>query len=144
MVNFTDSFTASPMAFEIPEQVRAFADKGVAQAREQYAKFKDVAENNNSAIETAVGVASKGTSDYSTKLLGFFQANTFAAFDLAQQLVGVKSLSQAADVWGTHARKQVETFTSQSQELAELSRKVAADTVEPIKDSVSRIFKPVA
>jgi phasin len=144
MVNFTDSFTASPSAFEIPEQVRAFADKGVAQAREQYARFKDVAENNNTAVEAAFGVASKGASDYSTKLLGFFQANTYAAFDLAQQLVGVKSLAEAADVWGSHARKQVETLTSQSQELAELSRKVATETVEPIKDSVSRIFKPVA
>lgn len=144
MVNFTDSFTASPRAFEIPEQVRAFADQGVSQAREQYAKFKDVAEKNNSAVEAAFGIAGKGASDYSTKLLGFFQANTFAAFDLAQQLVGVKSLGQVADVWGNHARKQVETLTNQSQELVELSRKVAAETAEPIKDSVSRLFKPVA
>ncbi len=142
MANFIDSFTASPMVIGIPEEVRAFAEKGVAQAREQYAKLKDVAETNNSAVGAAFDVASKGASDYSSKLLAFFQANTYAAFDLTQQLAGVKTLSQAVDVWGNHARKQIEAITSQSQELADLSRKVAMETVEPIKDNVSRIFKP--
>ena len=144
MVNSTDPFSASVVPFEVPEQVRAFAEKGVEQAREQYAKFKDVAESNNSAVEAAFGAASKGASEYSTKLLTFLQANTYAHLDFVHELVGVKSLSQAVDIWGNHTRKQFETFTSQLQELAELSRKIATETAEPLKTNATKVFKPAA
>ena len=40
----TDPSSASVIPFEIPEQMRAFAEKGVSQARDSYAKFKDAAE----------------------------------------------------------------------------------------------------
>ena len=48
MANPTDPFSASIIPFEVPEQMRAFAEKGVSQARDSYAKFKDVAESHNS------------------------------------------------------------------------------------------------
>ena len=37
-------------AFEVPEEVRAFAEKGVLQARDNYAKFKEAAQDGNGAI----------------------------------------------------------------------------------------------
>jgi hypothetical protein len=37
----TDPFSASIIPFEVPEQMRALAEKGVSQARDSYAKFKD-------------------------------------------------------------------------------------------------------
>lgn len=144
MVSATDPFSASVVPFEVPEQVRAFAEKGVEQAREQYAKFKDAAEGSNSAIEAAFGAFSKGASEYSAKLLSFAQANTYAGFDFAHEIVGVRSLPQAVDIWGSHLRKQFETYTSQAQELAELSRKIATEASEPLKTSASKAFKSVA
>ena len=54
MANPTDPFSASIIPFEVPEQMRALAEKGVSQARDSYAKFKDVAESNNSAIEPII------------------------------------------------------------------------------------------
>src|ERR1700742_3302417 len=47
----TDPFSSSVIPFEVPEQMRAFAEKGVSQARDNYAKFKDAAESHNSTIE---------------------------------------------------------------------------------------------
>ena len=43
-----------------------------------------------------------------------------------------------------HAKKQYETLTAQAKELAELSQKVATETVEPIKASASKFYKPAA
>ena len=40
--------------------------------------------------------------------------------------------------------KQFETLTAQAKELAELGQKVATETVEPIKASASKLFKPAA
>jgi phasin len=140
----TDPFSASIIPFEVPEQVRAFAEKGVSQARESYTKFKDAAETHNSTIEAVFTTATKGATDYSAKLLDIVKANTNATFDFAQELVGAKSVPQAMELWSAHAKKQVETITAQTKELAELSQKIATETVEPIKAGASKLFKPAA
>jgi phasin len=144
MANPSDPFSASIIPFEVPEQMRALAEKGVSQARDNYAKFKDVAESHNSTIEAVFASASKGASEYSAKLMEMMKANTSATLDFAQELIGVKTPSEALELWSAHAKKQFETFTAYSKELAELSQKVAAETVEPIKTSASKLFKPAA
>ena len=144
MANPTDPFSASVVPFEVPEQMRAFAEKGVSQARESYAKFKDVAESSNGTIEAVFTSAGKGASEYSAKLMDIMKTNTAANLDFAQELVGVKTLPQAMELLTAHARKQFEAFTVQSKELVELTQKVATETVEPIKAGASKIFKPAA
>lgn len=144
MTNATDPFSASIIPFEVPEQMRAFAEKGVSQARESYAKFKDAAETHNSAIEAFFANASKGAGEYSAKVMEFMKANTTANLDFAQQLLGLRSPSEALELWSSHSRKLVETFAVQAKELGELGQKVATDTVEPIKESASKLFKTAA
>ena len=144
MANPTDPFSASVIPFEVPEQMRAFAEKGVSQARDNYAKFKDAAESHNGTIEAVFASASKGASEYSAKLMEIMKANTSATLDFAQELIGVKSPSEAIELWTSHAKKQYETFTAQARELAELTQKVATETVEPIKTNASKMFKPAA
>ena len=140
----TDPFSASIIPFEVPESMRAFAEKGVSQARDSYAKFKDAAESGNSTIEAVFTSASKGFSAYSAKVMEFAKANTTTTLDFAQELLGVKSPSEAMELWTTHARKTYETISAQLKELAELSQKVATETVEPIKASAAKYYKPAA
>jgi phasin len=139
-----DPFSASIIPFEVPEQMRAFAEKGVSQCRDNYAKFKDAAESHNSAIEAFFVNASKGASEYSTKLMEFLKANTNANLDFAQELFGIKSPAEALELWTGFARKQLETYTAQTKELGELVQKVASETVEPIKANASKLFKTAA
>jgi phasin len=141
----TDPFSASIIPFEVPEQMRAFAEKGVSQARDNYAKFKDAAETHNGTIEAVFSAFSSGAKEYSAKLMDMMKASTSANLDFAQELVGVKSPTEAMELWTAHARKQFETFTAQTKELAELAKKVATDTAEPIKASASKMMvKPAA
>ncbi len=144
MTNATDPFSASVIPFEVPEQMRALAEKGVSQARDSYAKFKDAAESHNSAIEAVFTSASKGASEYTAKLMEFMKANTTATLDFAQELLAIKSPSEALEVWSSHARKQFETCTAQAKELTELSQRVMADTIEPIKANAAKYYKPAA
>jgi phasin len=83
-------------------------------------------------------------SDYSAKMMEFIKANTTANLDFAQELLGVKSPTEAMELWTTHSRKSYETFSAQMKELAELSQKVATDTVEPIKANAAKYYKPAA
>jgi hypothetical protein len=48
------------------------------------------------------------------------------------------------ELWTSHAKKQFEALTAHSKELAELSQKIATETVEPIKANASKLFKPAA
>ena len=144
MANPTDPFSASVIPFEVPEQMRAFAEKGVSQCRDNYAKFKDAAESHNGTIEAVFASCSKGASEYSAKLMEIVKANTTANLDFAQELVGAKTPSEALELWTGHAKKQFETFSAWSKEFTELSQKVASETVEPIKANASKLFKPAA
>jgi phasin len=139
-----DPFSASIIPFEVPEQMRAFAEKGVSQARDNYAKFKDAAETHNVTIEAVFTSASKGASAYSAKVMEFIKANTTSALDFAQELLSVKSPAEAMELWTSHTRKQFETLTAQAKELNELTQKAAAETVEPIKASAAKYYKPAA
>ena len=140
----TDPFSASIIPFEVPEQMRAFAEKGVSQARESYAKFKDAAETHNGTIEAVFTSDNKGASAYSAKVMEFVKANTTSSLDFAQELFGVKSPAEALELWTSHTRKQLETFTAQAKELAELGQKIATETVEPIKATAAKYYKPAA
>ncbi len=144
MNNATDPFSASIIPFEVPEQMRAFAEKGVSQARDNYAKFKDAAESHNSTIEAVFTSASKGASAYSAKLMEFMKANTTASLDFAQEMLAIKSPTEAMELWTAYSRKAFETFTAQAKELTELTQKVTAETVEPIKANAAKYYKPAA
>ncbi|MDN5001007.1 phasin [Bradyrhizobium sp. GCM10027634] len=144
MTGATDPFSASIIPFEVPEQVRAFAEKGVSQARENYAKFKDAAETHNGTVEAVFASASKGANEYAAKLMEFMKANTTAHLDFTQELLGTKSPNDAFQLWTGHARSQLETLQAQAKELVELTQRVAAETAEPIKASASKFYKPAA
>src|ERR1700685_3676948 len=129
----TDPFSSSVIPFEVPERMRAFAEKGVSQARDNYAKFKDAAETHNGTIEAVFTSASKGARAYSAKLMEFMKANTTANLDFAQELFSAKSPTEAMELWTGHTRKQFEAVGAQAKELVELVQKVATETAEPIK-----------
>jgi phasin len=140
MTGTTDPFSASVIPFEVPEQMRAFAEKGVSQARENYAKFKDAAETHNGTVEAVFASAHKGVSEYTAKLMEFAKANTKAHLDFTQELFSVKAPQDAFALWTNHSKAQLETFQAQARELAELTQRVATATVEPIKASASKLY----
>ncbi|SRR6266700_2528081 len=129
---------------EIPAAFRELAEKSVSQAKENYEKMKFAAEEATELLEGTYATASKGASDYGLKVIEAARLNTNAAFDFAAELMTVKSFSDFVELSTGHARKQFETLTAQTKELAALAQKVATDTTEPVKESVTKAFKKVA
>jgi phasin len=127
--------------FEVPSALREFAEKGVSQARDNWERIKAATEEATDLIEDSYATASKGMVDYGLKLIDAHRANTNAAFDLASELLAVKSMSEAVELSTTHARKQLEAISAQTRELAALAQKVAAEASQPIKESVAGAFK---
>jgi phasin len=129
---------------EIPAAFREFAEKGVSQAKENYDKMKTAAEEATGLLEHTYATASKGATEYGSKVIEAARTNTNATFDFASELMNAKSFSDIVELSTAHAHKQFETLTTQSKELAALAQKVATETAEPVKESVSKVFKKVA
>jgi phasin len=129
---------------EVPAAFREFAEKGVAQTKQNYETFKAVAEENTEMLETVYATASKGTTAYGLKVIEIARANTDAMFDYVEAMFRVKSPSEFVELSTKHARTQFETLSGQGKELAGLAQKVATETAEPIKSGVSKAMKKVA
>lgn len=124
-----------------PALVREWAEKGVSQAKDSYEKMRTAAEEATELLEGSFETASRGTTEYGARLVEMMRANANAGFDLARDLLGAKSFSEIIEVSTAHARKQFDTYSAQTKELAALAQKVAADTSEPVKASVSKAFE---
>ena len=129
---------------DAPQAFREIAEKGNSQAKETYEKMNAATTEAADLIKNSYSTAVKGVQDYNNKFIEFAHANTNAAFDFVQKMSGVKSPTAFVELWTEHARKQVETLTEQSKQLAALGQKVTRATAEPLKTGVSNPFNIAA
>jgi phasin len=129
---------------EVPAAFREIAEKGVAQAKDNYDKLKAAAEEATDVLEETYANVAKGATEYGLKMIEAARANTNAAFDFVSELMAVKSPSELIELSTAHARKQFESMTAQSKELTALAQKLATESAEPLKTGVSNAFKKVA
>jgi len=116
-----------PPKIEMPEAFRNMAEKGVAQAKDNYEKIQAVAEGATGLLNSAHMTAVRGTADYNRKVIEIAATNAHAALDYAYELLGVKSPSDFVELSTAHARKQFEAMAAQTKELTELAQKVTTE-----------------
>jgi phasin len=129
---------------EVPAAFREFAEKGIAQCKDNYDKMKSAAEEATDMLEDTYATASKGASGYGLKLLETARTNSNAAYDLFGKILGAKSYAEVVELSTAYMRGQFDTMTAQVKELAEHAQKVATETAEPIKESISSAFNKAA
>jgi phasin len=141
--HITDPFGMSKYEMpkmEMPAELREMTDKGVAHARDTYAKAKVASEDAADLLETAYAAVAKGAMEYNLRLIEIARTNTRAAFDCAHEMLGVKSPSELIELSTAHMRKQFDIVSAQNKELCALAQEVATEAAEPIKASVSKAF----
>ena len=129
---------------DAPEAFREMAEKGTTQAKKTYDKIDAATTEAADLIKNSYSKAVKGMQDYNNKIIEFAHANTNAAFDFVQKLFGVKSPTAFVELWAEHARKQVETLTEQTKQLAALAQKATLATAAPLKTGVAEAFNHAA
>ena len=120
-------------AFDIPEPMRAFADKSVDQAKKA---FDDFITATNTAVEKAEASAKTlqaGSQDVGRQAIGFLEENVAASFEFAQRIVRAKTIEELGEIQKEFLRKQVEAARSQTKELSEMIGRVASSTVDQAK-----------
>ena len=131
----------NPSTTEVPEMFREMAEKSVEQAKEGYARIRSAAEEATDLVEDTYLTATRGATEFNLKAVEALRANVNASFDYAREILAAKSFSEAVELSSTHMRKQFETLSTQAKDFSSLAQKVATETSEPIKSSVSKNFK---
>lgn len=117
--------------FEIPPEMRAFAEKSVEQAKQAFDGFISAAHNAVTAFEGHAETARKGAKDVTEKAIVFAQQNVTSSFELAQQLMRAKDVQEVLQLQADYIKRQMQMLTEQARELGESASKAAKDAATP-------------
>jgi phasin len=128
-------------ALEMQETVRHTLHKGVVESRAAFVKVKASAEEAANAFELSFAAAKDGVIAFNTKALAAARANAEANIELVKASLAAKSVSDLVALQSEFAKKQTEAVVVQFKDLAALAQKAAVETIEPIKDQMTKSFK---
>ena len=123
---------------QVPEAMRALAEKNIAQTREIYERSKDALDTALESWERSFDAVGQGAVALNRKVIDIAQRNINSGFDLAKGLAGAKNLAEAIELQAAYGRKQFDALAAQAEEVRSLSTQLAADAVKPAKEQLTR------
>ena len=130
-------------ASKATDQFRAFAEKGVEQTKEVYAKLKSGAEEAQKTLEDTFETARTAQTDLAMKWIATMRANTEANFAHMEALLGVKSVSELVELQTAFLRKRVEMAVEQAKDMQTATTKAVEDLSKPVKTAFDKAMKDV-
>lgn len=109
--------------YQVPGEMREFAEKSVDQARKAFDGFMGAAQK---AVGQADGTTSSlhaNAKSVTEKAMTYAQDNVSAAFDLAQKLVKAKDFNEFLALQSEFAKSQMAAIQAQAKELGEAVQK---------------------
>lgn len=113
------------MKYEIPTEMRDFAEKSVEQARKAFDGFLSAAQKAMDSLEGSTSSMQANAVDATRRTLSFAEQNISAAFEHAQKLVRAKDLQEAFQLQSDFARSQFAAMQGQMKELGEIASSAA-------------------
>ena len=106
-------------AFEVPREMRAFAEQSVEQARKAFDSFMTAAQRAASNIEGQTAAVQSGAKDVRQKAMAFAEKNVATSFEFAQKLLHAKDIEEVTRLQTEFVQHQVQALTEQAQELGQ-------------------------
>jgi phasin len=112
-----------PKPFEIPNELRDFAERSVEQARKAFEGFLTVAQRASGAAGDATNTSQSGAKSVGAHVLAYTEQNVNAAFDLAHKLVKAKDPQEALTLQSEYMKAQLAVLQNQAKELSAIIQK---------------------
>jgi len=116
--------------FQIPPEMRAFAEKSVEQAKQAVESFISAAHKAVSTLEGQAETARKGAKDASQKAIDFATQNIASSFEHAQKLVRAKDVHEVLELQSSYIKAQMQALSEQAKELGQSASKLATDPLK--------------
>ena len=117
--------------FDVPPEMRAFAEKSVEQAKQAVDGFISAAHRAMNEFEGHAETARKGARDVAEKAMSFAEQNIASSFEFAQQLLRAKDVQEMFRLQSDYLQRQMQAFSEQARELGESSSKATKDAAAP-------------
>jgi phasin len=111
--------------FEIPAEMRAFAEKSVEQAKQAFDSFISAAQHAVNTAETHAATARSGAKEIGEMAIGFTQRNVASSFEFAEKLVRAKDAQELTALHTDYVKSQIAALTDQAKELSKQAAKLA-------------------
>lgn len=109
-------------SFEIPAEMRDFAEKSVEQARKAFDGFLGTARKAMDTFEGSSTTVQSTAKDATRKTMEYAEQNISAAFDLAQKLVRSRDIQEAMQHQAEFARSQFAAMQTQMREFGSMAK----------------------
>jgi phasin len=113
--------------FEVPADMRKFAEQSVEQARQAFDRFISAAHEAVADFEGRAQTARSGAMDVGGRAMTFAERNMAASFEFAQQLVKAKDVQEVIRLQTEYVKAQVQALNEQTKELADSAAQIAKD-----------------
>jgi phasin len=116
--------------FEVPTQMRQFAEQSLEQARKAVDGFMTAAQKTVTTMEAQATTAQSGAKDVGQKAMGFAEQNIANSFEFAQKLVRAKDLQEVMALQQEFLASQMKAMSEQAKDLG-AAGKSAMDSAKP-------------
>jgi len=118
-------------SFEVPEFVRTFAEQGLTQTRDAYARMKSAAEEATDLLETSLDANREKAREVQVKALDIAKENADATFELMRSLLAATSVADAFQLQSTFARGRFEALIEYSRDMQTAIGQAGAEAGKP-------------
>jgi len=125
-----------PLNFEVPTQMRQFAEQSVEQARKAVDGFMTAAQTGAATMETQAATAQSGARNVGQKAMAFAEQNIANSFDFAQKLVRAKDVQEVMALQTEFMKAQMQAMASQAKELGSTATSATKAAMEAAKPKV--------
>ncbi len=108
--------------YEIPTEMRDFAEKSVEQARKAIDGFMSAAQKTVDTFEGSTNTLQATATDATRKTFSYAEQNLSAAFDLAQRMVRAKDPQEAMQIQAEFVRSQFQAMQTQMKEFGSIAQ----------------------
>jgi phasin len=122
--------TESGPNFEIPTEVRAFAEKSVEQAKLAFDSFISATQKAVNTAENHATNARTGAKEAGNLAMRMAERNIAASFDFAQRLLHAKDPQEVAKLHADYVASQVAALTDQAKELSKQMAKMTGQSTQ--------------
>jgi len=117
--------------FEIPAEVRAFAEKSMEQAKQAFDSFVAATQNAVNAAGNQAAFARTGAKEMGDMAARFTERNIVSSFEFAQKLVRAKDSGEVMALYADYVKCQCAALTDQAKELSKEAVKFAGQGGQP-------------
>lgn len=111
--------------FEIPAEMRAFAEKSVEQAKQAFDGFISAAQHAVGTAETQAKTMQSGAKEAGELAMRFAERNVASSFEFAQRLLHAKDAKEVTSLQIEYVKNQIAALTDQAKELSKHAVKMA-------------------